>query len=112
MTTYTQYIFHNDILISKFKAKGDSLEDMFNIHCKPMLLNTMKRHNISLHKQIDTYEEYCNTIEKQKFNCYKIKASELLLYNTCYCSLVKFGKRDPQDCIFLKNKKKLRIVNR
>ena len=114
--TYTQYIFHNDTLMSKFKTKGDSLEDMFNSHCKPILLNAMKRQNVPLHKQIHTYEEYCKTIEKQKFNCYKIKVSDLLLYTTCYCSLVKFGRRDPHDCIFIKNKKKnkkkLRIIDR
>ena len=61
--TYTQYIFHNDTLMSKFKTKGDSLEDMFNIHCKPILLNALKKQNVSLHKQIHTYEEYCNSIK-------------------------------------------------
>ena len=113
--SYTQYIFHDGMLMSQFKVKGDSLEDMFDAYCKPIMLNAMKQHNVKLHKQINTYVKYCETIEKLKFDCFKIKTSDLLLYTTCWCSLVKFGKRDAMDCIFLKRKKKkknkLRIVN-
>ena len=114
--TYTQYIFHNDTLMSKFTTKGDSLEDMFNIHCKPIILNGMKNNNVSINDQMEHYSDFCKVIEKQKFDCYKIKTSDLLLYATSYCCLVKFGKRDSNDCIFMKNKKKnkkkLRIGNR
>ena len=104
--TYTQYVFHNNTLITKFKTDKDNLEDIWNTQSKPLMLDSMRKYNVTLTKQINTYSEYCKVIEKQIFDSYKVSRGDLLIYNTCYSALVKFGKRDHHDCIFLKHKKK------
>ena len=104
--TYTQYIFHENNLICQFKTKGDSLDDMFRLQAKTVMENAIREHNVPIYKQINTYIEYCKVIEKKKLDCFKVRTSDLLLYATCFSTLVKFGIKDRDDCIFLKDKKK------
>lgn len=103
---YRFYIFDNNNIICKYKVKTNNIEDIYKTHGKYLMENGMKL-GYTLKSQIEKYEDYINAVNKRKDNCYKIRASDLLMYLSCYCCLNKLNMMDDNHFfVKIKNKNK------
>ncbi len=103
--TYKLYLYNdNEDIIGKYTTKGDDMEKVYQTFGARIIRQGFKS-GMSIPQQIITYQEYIKVINKQKENCEKIRASDLLMYLSCYCALYKF-KTIEGDHMFLKIKKK------
>ena len=100
---YTLYLFYKDIQIGKYKMIGDDFNKLYKSFGERILREGFM-HGKSIKDQSKTYTLLCNTIYKQKINSEKIRASDYLMFLSCYINLVKFNLIDYNDFIFLKNK--------
>tara|TARA_R110002096_G_scaffold137433_2_gene290844 strand:- start:177 stop:494 length:318 start_codon:yes stop_codon:yes gene_type:complete len=100
---YTLYLFYNDIQIGKYKMIGDDFNKLYKSFGERILREGFMNGK-DIKTQTKTYKQLCDTIYKQKNNCEKIRASDYLMFLSCYINLVKFNLIDYNDFIFLKNK--------
>lgn len=103
MKSYTLYLYHNNERMFKHKLLTDNMQTIYDEMSHELIINGFKN-NMNLDKQIDTYKKFMDKLYKQKINCYKIRASDLLMYCSCYFALYKFNKIPLDDCIIIKNK--------
>ena len=103
MKSYTMYLYHNDERIFKNKLFTDDIQKIYHDMSYKLIINGLKN-NISIDKQISTYKIFMDKIYKMKINCYKIRASDLLMYCSCFFALHKMNQVSPDDCIIIKNK--------
>ena len=101
---YNLYLTHGDILIGKYKVLTTDLKKIYNEMGAHVVIQGFKSGN-NIEAQIKKYKYFIDYIHTQKINCYKIKASDLIMYLTCYLCLDKFNV-DVEEPIFLKIKKK------
>lgn len=101
--SYTLYIYYENERICKFKSNTDDLNIMYKDGGEFLILDAFKK-KISIDEQIKFYKNYINTIYRQKRDCYKIRASDLLLFRDVFLALYKFNEINSEDIIILKNK--------
>lgn len=105
MTKYYLHLDYKDLYIAKFKTKSAD----FNLIYKEMSENIIKdgfKRGFTIQQQIDKYTTFCDGIHKMKERCEKIRASDFLMFFSCYFALCKFNKIKPYEYMFLKKKKR------
>jgi hypothetical protein len=106
MTKYNLYLHDEDTLILKYKVWTDDVMKLYNQLAKPCLVNALRK-GFSLEFQAENYERYMKNIQKRKFDCYKIRRTDIELYLCCYLALYKMKKlKSYNDMMILKIKKK------
>ena len=109
-TKYWRLILrYGDLVIGRFKTRTTDLNLLYKEMSEPVVLQALKD-NINIKVQIKNYKLFCDNIHKQKFNCYKLRASDLIMYLTCYLCLTKFNV-EVQEPFFYKLKKKKKITD-
>jgi hypothetical protein len=104
MTKYNMYLYDNESMIGKFKTKGDDMEEVYKSFGSKIVRNGFEN-GYTIPMQILKYQTFIKSINKQKDNCEKIRASDLYMYLSCYCALYKLnGLQNNNDHMFLKVK--------
>jgi len=101
---YKLYLYYKNELMGNYKVKGDDFDKCFNELSLILVKDGFKK-NKTIHQQIQTYKNFCDTILKRKRDCYKIKSSDWWLFLSCYMALVKFNEISYNDFIFMKIKR-------
>ncbi len=105
MTYYYLHLDYKDRYIAKFKTNSTDM----NLIYKKMSENIIKdgfNHGFTIQQQIKRYTTFCDSIYKMKDHCEKIRASDFILFFSCYCALCKFNCIKPNEYMFLKIKKR------
>ena len=97
---YRLYLTNGSKTFCSFKCTGNDMYDCYNEYGKKLVINGLKD-GYSLKQQIDRYKTFMNILHKRKEDCYKIRASDYLIYLGCYCALYKFNEMDDNH-FFLK----------
>jgi len=107
MTHYNLYLHHDNMLMLKYRIWTNDLNELCTKFATPCLKKGLHK-GYSLEFQSKYYKRFMRELEREKFNCYKIKKTEIDLYLVCYLSLYKLKKiKQPlTDLIILKIKKK------
>ena len=101
---YNMYLSHHDLTISKYKVKTNDLSLIYKQMAEHIIIDGFKK-GFTIDKQICKYKSFMDEIHKLKRNCYKIKASDYLMYLTCYLCLYKLNNSLIDEPIILKIKK-------
>lgn len=108
MKTYTMYLNYKDTYICKFPTTTTDPYVVYEVMGKDSIRDAFSR-GINYKRQIEVFKQFCDLILKKKQNCYKIRASDYLLFCSSYLALLKYKQIDYNDIIFLKNKKNLKL---
>ncbi len=101
---YNLYLYYKNEFMGRHEVMGDDIEKCFKAISYVLVKDGFKK-NKTIYQQIETYTKFCDTILKQKKDCYKIRKSDLLLFLSCYIALVKFNEISYNDFIFMKIKR-------
>lgn len=105
---YNLYLYHNNVFIGKYALFHDDIKKLTMEFSNPLLLNGFKN-NVSINDQIEQLNQFCNQIAKMKFDCYKVKMSDLVLFMNSAFGLYRYNRKSWNDFVILKKKKKKRI---
>lgn len=105
MTKYYLHLDYEDLYIAKFKVKTSDMNLVYQEVSEHIIKDGFKR-GFNIQQQISKYKTFCDTIYKQKRNCEKIRASDFLMFLSCYVALHKFNQIKDKDYMFLKLKKR------
>ena len=101
---YKLNLIYNNTII-KFNVDTDDWNNIYNEFGKDLITKAFVQ-NVSIKNQINKYKCFCDVLVKKKFDCYKIRSSDYLIFLSCFMALVKFNVISPLDIIILKKKKK------
>ena len=110
MTTYYLHLDYNDLYIAKFKVRTDDINLVYKEISEKIILEGF-RNGYTIEEQVHRYKVLCDKIYQQKDRCEKIRASDFLLFFSCYVALCKFNQIKPTEYMFLKKKKRKRLQN-
>tara|TARA_R110000803_G_scaffold182404_3_gene244736 strand:+ start:5028 stop:5399 length:372 start_codon:yes stop_codon:yes gene_type:complete len=102
-TYYKLYLFYENELVGNYPTTIDNWETLYETYSKQVILNGYKA-NINYKLQIKVLKDFMEVIAKQKRNCEKIKASDYIMFLSCFFALLKYNEIDSSDYIFLKIK--------
>lgn len=102
---YNLYLSHHDLSISKYKVKTSDLSLLYKQLAEHIIIDGFNK-GFTIDKQICKYKAFIDKIYKLKVNCYKIKASDYLMYLSCYLCLYKLNNCLIDEPIILKIKKR------
>jgi hypothetical protein len=105
MTKYYLHLDYKDLYIAKFKTKSDDINLIYKEMAENIIMDGFKR-GFTIQQQIDKYTSFCDSIYKMKDHCEKIRASDFLMFFSCYFALCKFKCIKPNEYMFLKIKKR------
>ncbi len=105
---YNLYLYHNNVFIGKYALFHDDIKKLTMEYSNPLLLNGFKN-NVSINDQIEQLNEFCNQIAKMKFDCYKVKMSDLVLFMNSAFGLYRYNRKSWNDFVILKKKKKKKV---
>ena len=100
---YLFYCYYNDIRVGKYKVDGDNFNELYQVMGKPLIMDGFKK-GINCKLQCMGYKIFCDKIAKQVERCEKVRASDYLLFLSCYVSLVKYNKINDTEYLFIKRK--------
>jgi len=100
---YNLYLYHNHTYLAKFKT---TTNDMFklNKYLSEDLIRGGMEKGYTIPYQILIHQEFANMIYKQRINCEKVRASDLMMLLHSQMALHRFGKKSTDDFLFLKKK--------
>ena len=102
---YNLYLYHNNVFIGKYGLFYNDIETLTKEYTQKILVDAFRR-GVSIERQIKNLTKFCDKIAEMKFNCYKVKMSDLILFmNTALC-LFRYNQKSFDDFIILKIKKK------
>lgn len=101
---YNVYFDYEDLYICKFKVRSDDWKVIYKEVSENFIRDAFKK-QVSIPKQIEMCRSFCDKIKKRKQDCYKVRASDYLMFMTCYLVLVKYKQIKDSDIIFLRRKK-------
>ncbi len=111
MTKYYLHLDYNDLYIAKFKTTTDDFNSIYKEVSEHIIKDGFKS-GFNIHKQINKYKSFCDEIYRQKQHCEKIRASDFIMFLSCYFALCKLNQIKDTDYMFLKIKKrKSRLQN-
>ena len=105
---YNMYLDYGDLSIGKYKVRENDLEKIYDQMAKPIILDGFKK-GFNINKQIQKYKLFLDKIHELKKNCYKIKASDFIMYLSCYMCLYKLDNKSVDPPMILKIKKKSKL---
>lgn len=105
MKTYTMYIYYKDTYMCKFPTTTTDPYVVYEVMGKESVNEAFQK-GINYKTQIKVFKKFCNLILKKKLNCYKIRASDYLLFLSSFLALLKYKQVNYNDILFLKNKNK------
>jgi len=100
---YKFYAYYNNIRVGKYPVDKDNLDEMYDIMSKQLIMDGLQR-GMNIKSQIKFYKSYCSKISKMVDDCYKVKASDFLMFLSCYTALIKFNEIPSTDYLFIKRK--------
>jgi len=100
---YNMYLDYGDLSIGKYKVRSTDMDKIYNQMAKPIILDGFKK-GFNVKQQIYKYKLFLDKIHKLKKDCYKIKASDFILYLSCYMCLYKLDNTLLEPPIILKIK--------
>jgi len=109
--TYDMFLDYEDLYICRFKVKSDDWLSIYKEVSENFIRDAFRK-NVTIPKQIQMCRSFCDSIKKRKEDCYKVRASDYLMFMTCYLVLVKYKQIKDSDIIFLRRKRKSRISGR
>ena len=102
---YNLYLYHNNVFIGKYGLFHNDIETLTKEYTQKILVDAFRR-GISIERQIKNLTKFCDKIAQMKFDCYKVKMSDLILFmNTALC-LFRYNQKSFDDFIILKIKNK------
>jgi len=100
---YNFYCYYKDLRIGKYKCQGDNIEELYSRMSKPIIMDGFKNGK-DWKLQVKVFQLYCDGIAKQVDRCEKVRASDFLMFLSCYIALVKYNKIPDTDYLFMKIK--------
>ena len=102
-TIYNLYIYHNDIYLGKYKTTTNDIYKLNKYLSEDLIRGGMEK-GYTIYHQTLVHNEFADMIAKQRINCEKVRASDLLMLLHSQMALHRFGKKDTTDFLFLKKK--------
>ena len=100
---YNLYIYHNDIFLAKFKTTTNDISKLNKYLSEDLIRGGMEK-GYTIPYQILVHYQFAEMIAKQRENCQKVRASDLMMLLHSQMALHRFGKKDTNDFLFLKKK--------
>ena len=100
---YNLYIYHNDIFLAKFKTTTNDMSKLNKYLSEDLIRGGMEK-GYTIPYQILVHYQFAEMIAKQRENCQKVRASDLMMLLHSQMALHRFGKKDTNDFLFLKKK--------
>lgn len=102
---YNLYLYHNNVFIGKYGLMDNDINKLINEYTQKFLVNAF-RQGVSIQNQISNLTKFCDKIAEMKFNCYKVKMSDLILFMNAALCLFRYNIKSWNDFIILKIKNK------
>jgi len=102
---YNLYLYHNNVFIGKYGLMDNDINKLINEYTQKFLVGAF-RQGVSIKNQISNLTKFCDKIAEMKFNCYKVKMSDLILFMNAALCLFRYNKKSWNDFIILKIKNK------
>ena len=100
---YNLYLYYNDIRVGKYPVDKDDIDEAYNEMSKELIMDGLRK-GVNIKSQVKFFKSYCNKISKMVDDCYKVKASDFLMFLSCYIALIKFNEIECTDYFFMKRK--------
>ena len=102
---YKLYLWHKNERMCKFNVLDNDPDKVYDCYSKKLIINGFKN-NIDVKKQVLIMKRLMDELYQQKINCQKIRASDLLMFLSCFFAVRKLDEMDTDNFIFLKVKNK------
>ncbi len=106
---YNFYCYYKDIRVGKYKCSGDDFNELYEQMSKGLIMDGFEK-GMNIQEQIKFFQVYCNKISEQVDKCYKVKASDFLMFLSCYVALIKYNVIHETEYLFIKNKVSLKTI--
>ena len=100
---YNLYIYHNDVYLAKFKTTTNDMTKLNKYLSESLIRGGMEK-GFGIKEQILVHTEFAEMIYKQRINCEKVRASDLMMLLHSQMALHRFNKKSTDDFLFLKKK--------
>ena len=100
---YNLYIYHNDVYLAKFKTTTNDMTKLNKYLSESLIRGGMEK-GYGINEQILIHTEFADMIYKQRINCEKVRASDLMMLLHSQMALHRFNKKSTDDFLFLKKK--------
>tara|TARA_R100000734_G_C3209492_1_gene25178 strand:- start:100 stop:474 length:375 start_codon:yes stop_codon:yes gene_type:complete len=111
---YNLYLYHNNVFIGKYGLFYNDINKLTKEYTQQILVDAFRR-GVSIQQQIKHLTKFCDKIAEMKFNCYKVKMSDLILFMRIALCLFRYNQKSFDDFIILKiknkNKKYKKIID-
>ncbi len=105
MTKYYLHLDYKDSYIAKFKTTTDDFNSIYKEVSEHIIKDGFKQ-GFTIDKQIAKYTSFCDEIHRQKRHSEKIRASDFIMFLSCYLALCKLNQIKHHEYMFLKIKKR------
>jgi len=102
---YNFYCYYKDIRVGRYKCDGDKFNELYDQMGKQIIQDAFMK-GINYKEQIKFFKVYCDKISTMVKNCYKVKASDFLMFLSCYVALIKYNEIPETDYLFMRIKSK------
>tara|TARA_R110001599_G_scaffold348736_1_gene576263 strand:- start:401 stop:760 length:360 start_codon:yes stop_codon:yes gene_type:complete len=100
---YNLYIYHDNIYIGKFKTTTNDMTKLNKYLSEDLIRGGMQK-GFTIPYQILIHNEFAEMIRRQRINCEKVRASDLMMFLHSQMALHRFGQKSTDDFLFLKKK--------
>jgi len=100
---YNLYIYHKHTYLAKFKTTTNDMTKLNKYLSEDLIRGGMEK-GFTIPYQIIVHNEFADMIYKQRINCEKIRASDLMMLLHSQMALHRFNKKSSDDFLFLKKK--------
>ena len=102
-TIYNLYLYHKDTYLATFKTTTNDMTKLNKYLSETLIRGGMEK-GYTIQDQILVHTEFAEMIYKQRKNCEKVRASDLMMLLHSQMALNRFGKKSTEDFLFLKKK--------
>ena len=99
-TIYNLYIYHNDTFLAKFKTTTNDMTKLNKYLSEDLIRGGMDK-GFTIPHQILVHTEFAEMIYKQRINCQKVRASDLMMLLHSQMALHRFNKKSTEDFLLL-----------
>jgi hypothetical protein len=111
---YNLYLYHNNVFIGKYGLFYNDIEKLTKEYTQEILIDAFKK-GLSIKEQIIILNKFCDKIAQMKFDCYRVRMSDLILFMRTALCLFRYNEKSWNDFIILKiknkNKKYKRVID-
>lgn len=105
---YNFYCYYKDIRVGRYKCHEDNYDSLYNEMSKQLIKDAFLN-GVNYKQQIQFFKVYCDKISNMVNNCYKVRASDFLMFLSCYVALIKYNEIPETDYLFMKRRNKVSL---